>query len=154
MKEFRGNLVAQNKHLAVVISHFYPSISEHLLTGVKKAIKEYGGNEESVDVFWVKGCFEIPWVLQKLARSKHYDGLIALGAIIRGKTLHFDLIAREVTHGIVKISLSEDIPITHGIIAANTLEEALERSGGTLGNRGYEAACSLLESLNLKFPSR
>lgn len=153
MKEFRGKITAKGRRIGVVVSRFNGHISSRLLEGLKEAFIQLGGNEEDLEVFWVPGSFEIPFLLKKLAGSdesnKKYDGLVGLGCIIRGETPHFDFVASEVAKGIARISLEQGIPVAFGIITADSLDQALERAGGKIGNRGRDALISLLETIGV-----
>ncbi|RKY96446.1 MAG: 6,7-dimethyl-8-ribityllumazine synthase [Candidatus Hydrothermota bacterium] len=150
MNEFRGNITAKGRRIGVVVSRFNGLISSRLLEGLKEAFLQFGGEENNLDVFWVPGSFEIPFLLKKLAGSdKKYDGLVGLGCVIRGDTPHFDFVASEVAKGIARISLEEEIPVAFGVLTADSLDQALERAGGKMGNRGREALITLLETIGV-----
>lgn len=149
MKEIKGDLVVKGKKFAIIVSRFNEFISSKLLEGSIDALTRHGAGENDMTVVWVPGSFEIPPVAQKLARSKKYDALICLGAVLRGDTPHFDYISSEVSKGIAKVSLDEGVPCVFGIITADTLEQAIERAGTKSGNKGRDAAASAIELVNL-----
>lgn len=148
-KYVEGNLDASKLKAAVVVSRFNELISKGLLEGALDCLKRHGAKEEKIEVLWAPGAFEIPLVAQKLARSKAYDAIICLGAVIRGATPHFDYIASEAAKGIAKVSLDTGVPVIFGVITADNLEQALERSGAKPGNKGFDAALSAIELANL-----
>ncbi len=147
--EFRGKITAEGKRIAVVVSRFNEIISKRLLEGLIEAYEQYGGDIKDLSIFWVPGSFEIPFLLRKLARKGDYDGLVALGCVVRGETPHFDFVAAEVAKGVARVSLEEGVPIAFGVITADDLDQAIERAGGKMGNRGRDALISLLEVINL-----
>ncbi len=149
MKEYSGQLIAKGFKFAVVVSRFNEFITGRLLEGAIDAIVRSDGKQEDIDVIRVPGAFEIPLVVKRAALSKKYDAIICLGAVIRGETPHFDYIASEVTKGIALLNLEFTIPITYGIITADNTEQAIERAGNKMGNKGFEAARSAIELLNL-----
>lgn len=155
MKEFRGKITAKGRRIGVVVSRFNGLISSKLLEGLKEAFLQFGGEENNLDIFWVPGSFEIPFLLKKIASinnekgNRKYDGLVGLGCIIRGDTPHFDFVASEVAKGIARVSLEERIPIAFGVLTADSLDQALERAGGKMGNRGREALITLLETIGV-----
>lgn len=148
MKELRGSFSGKGKKITVVISRFNEFISSQLLEGCVDTLKKSGVADTDISVIWTPGSFEIPQVLSKLDTAKS-DAIIALGAVIRGDTPHFDYIASEVTKGIAKISLDKKIPVVLGVITADTLEQAIERSGTKQGNKGRDAALTALEMATL-----
>lgn len=148
MKEIKGDFSGKGKKFAIVISRFNEFISNQLLQGCLDTLKKSGVEEKDCLVIWVPGAFEIPQVLNRLD-AKKIDGAIALGAVIRGDTPHFDYIASEVTKGIASLSLSKNIPITFGVITADTVEQAVERAGTKQGNKGRDAALSAIEMASI-----
>ncbi len=148
MKEIRGNFVGKGKKIAVVISRFNEFISNQLLQGCVDTLKKSGVTKENISVIWTPGSFEIPQVLSKLD-TKKFNAVIALGAVIRGETPHFDYIASEVAKGVARISQDKKIPATFGIITADTIEQAVERAGAKQGNKGRDAALSALEMADI-----
>ena len=148
-KLFEGQLQGEGLKFGIVVSRFNEFITNKLLSGAQDALVRHGVSQENIDVAWVPGAFEIPVVAQKLAQSKNYDGIICLGAVIRGGTPHFEYVAAEVSKGIARISLDTGLPVTYGVITADTLEQAIERAGTKAGNRGFEAAVDAIEMANL-----
>lgn len=147
MKTFEGHLVAKDLKFAVIVSRFNEFISKRLLEGAIDALKRHGAGEP--DVAWTPGSFEIPLVAKKLAESKAYDGIVCLGAVLRGDTPHFEYIASEVTKGVAKVNLDTGIPTILGVVTADTLEQAIERAGAKAGNKGWQAALGAIEMANL-----
>ncbi len=148
-KQFEGMLLGKGLRFGLVVSRFNEFITKKLLEGAQDALLRHGVNEVDIDVAWVPGSFEIPLVAKKLAQSQRYDGVICLGAVIRGGTPHFDYIAAEVSKGVAKVSLETGLPVIYGVITADTLEQAIERAGTKMGNRGFEAAEHAIEMANL-----
>lgn len=148
-KQFEGMLLGKGLRFGLVVSRFNEFITKKLLEGAQDALLRHGVDAADIDVAWVPGSFEIPLVAKKLAQSQRYDGVICLGAVIRGGTPHFDYIAAEVSKGVAKVSLETGLPVIFGVITADTLEQAIERAGTKMGNRGFEAAQHALEMANL-----
>lgn len=149
MKEFNGELIAKGFKFAIIVSRFNDFITERLLDGAVDAIVRNGGDKDAIAVFRVPGSFEIPLVAKRVAKAKKYDAIICLGAVIRGETPHFDYVAGEVTKGIALLNLEFVIPISYGIITADNTEQAIERAGNKMGNKGFQAAQAAVELLNL-----
>jgi len=149
MKVISAELIGKGKRFGIVASRFNEFLTAKLLDGACDTLIRHGVAENSIDAVWVPGSFEIPYVAQKLARSKKYDAIICLGTIIRGSTPHFDYISSETAKGIAKVSLDSGIPCIFGVITADTLEQAIERSGTKDGNKGRDAAISAIELANL-----
>lgn len=148
-RNFEGVLLGQGLKFALVVSRFNEFITQKLLSGAQDALRRHGVNEEDVDLAWVPGAFEMPLVAKKLAETNRFDAVICLGAVIRGGTPHFDYIAGEVTKGIARVGLDSGLPVIYGVITADTLEQAIERAGTKVGNRGFEAAVKAIEMANL-----
>jgi 6,7-dimethyl-8-ribityllumazine synthase len=148
-KLFEGSLIGEGLKIGMVVSRFNEFITRKLLEGAQDALVRHGVTQENIDIAWVPGSFEIPLVASKLAQTKRYNAIICLGAVIRGGTPHFEYIASEVTKGIAKVGLETGLPITYGIITADTLEQAIERAGTKAGNRGFDAAVDAIEMANL-----
>ena len=148
-KLFEGVLLGKGLKFGLVVSRFNEFITKKLLDGAQDALLRHGVSEEDIDVTWVPGSFEIPLVAKRLAQTKRYDAVICLGAVIRGATPHFEYIAAEVTKGIAKTSLEAGLPVSYGIITADTLEQAIERAGTKAGNKGFDAAVNAIEMANL-----
>lgn len=149
MKEYNGQLIAKGFKFALIVSRFNDFITEKLLEGAVDAIDRSGGNKEAIDILRVPGAFEIPLVAKRVAQANKYDAVICLGAVIRGETPHFDYVAGEVTKGIALLNLEFAVPISYGIITADTTEQAIERAGNKMGNKGFQAAQAAIELLNL-----
>lgn len=148
-KNLEGMLQGKGLKFGVVVSRFNEFFTGKLLEGAKDALLRHGVEDEDIEVAWTPGSFEIPLVAQALARSKKYDAVICLAAVIRGGTPHFDYIAAEVTKGIAKVGLDTGLPVIYGVITTDTLEQAIERSGTKAGNKGFDAAVSAIEMANL-----
>jgi len=148
-KLFEGKLLGKGLKFVLVVSRFNEFITQKLLEGAQDALLRHGVNEEDIEVAWVPGSFEIPLVAKKLAQTRKYDAVICLGAVIRGGTPHFEYIAAEVTKGIAKVSLDAELPVVYGIITAENLEQAIERAGTKVGNKGFDAAMEAIEMANL-----
>ncbi len=148
MSVIEGKLVAEGLKFAIVVSRFNSFITERLLEGALDCLSRHGVKEEDVDIVKVPGAFEIPLVAKKLAQ-KDYDAVIALGAVIRGETPHFDYVAAEVSKGIASASLETGKPIAFGVLTTDTVEQAIDRAGTKAGNKGWEAALSAIEMANL-----
>ena len=145
-----GSLSLSGKEkVAIISSRFNHIITDRLVEGAKDTFLRHGGDEKNLDVVLVPGAFEIPLVLKQVVQSKRYDGICCVGAVIRGSTPHFDYISAETTKGIASIGLKADIPISYGVITADTIEQAIERAGSKAGNKGAEAMLSIIEMLNL-----
>jgi 6,7-dimethyl-8-ribityllumazine synthase len=149
MKEYSGNLSAKGFKFAIVVSRFNEFITERLLDGAVDAIVRSDGKKDDIEVFRVPGAFEIPLVVKRAAMSDKFDAIICLGAVIRGETPHFDYVASEVTKGIALLNLEFTLPVAYGVITADSTEQAIERAGNKMGNKGFEAARSAIELLNL-----
>lgn len=145
----KSDLIAKGKRFAIVVSRFNEFVSSKLLEGCLDTLVRHGAQEQSQDVVWVPGAFEIPVIASKLASSKKYDGVICLGTVIRGATPHFEFVANEAAKGIAKVSLDTGKPCIFGIITADNLEQAIERAGTKDGNKGRDAALSAIEMANL-----
>lgn len=149
MKTYEGNLVAQGQKFGIVIGRFNEFIGGKLLAGAIDGLKRHGVAENDIEIAWVPGAFEIPLVAKKMAKSEKYDAVICLGAVIRGNTPHFDMVANEVTKGIANVSLSTEIPVIFGVLTTDTIEQAIERAGTKAGNKGFDAAVTAIEMANL-----
>ena len=149
MTNHEGTLEAGGLKFAIVISRYNDFITRRLLEGAHDAIARHGGSLDNVENFWVPGAFETPLVAKKLAESGKYDAVICLGAVIRGGTSHFDFVAGEAAKGIGLASLQTGVPVIFGILTTDTIEQAIERAGVKLSNRGAEAALSAIEMANL-----
>ena len=146
---YEGDLLAEGLRFGIVVSRFNDFFSGKLLDGGVDHLRRHGASSEDIEVAWVPGGFEIPLVAGKMAKTRKYDAILCLGAIIRGDTPHFEYVAAEVAKGIASVSLEEGIPVIFGIITADTLEQAVERSGTKAGNKGADAAETAIEMANL-----
>ncbi|GAF67313.1 unnamed protein product, partial [marine sediment metagenome] len=138
-KVIQGELTAENKRFAIVVSRFNELIGSKLLDGAMDCLNRHDAKEDNIVIYWVPGAFEIPLVAKKAAASGSYDAVICLGAVIRGETPHFDFIASEASKGIALSSLETGIPIIFGVVTTDTVEQAVNRAGTTAGNRGFDA---------------
>ena len=149
MNIIEGQLIAEGQKIAIVAGRFNEIITNKLLGGAIDAFKRHGGDENNIDVAWVPGSFEIPLVAKKMAESKKYDAIICLGAVIRGATAHFEMVANETTKGIAAAGLQTGVPIIFGVLTTDNIEQAVERAGSKAGNKGFEAATTAIEMVNL-----
>ena len=144
-----GNLSAAGRSFAVVASRFNDFVVKALLDGALDAVRRHGGDAGAVDVAWVPGSYEIPVAARALALSGRYDAVICLGAVIRGSTAHFDYVAGGAAGGISSVALETGVPVIFGVITTETIEQAIERAGTKMGNKGFEAAVSAIEMADL-----
>jgi 6,7-dimethyl-8-ribityllumazine synthase len=148
-KVHQGRLNAEGFRFAVVASRWNDFLTSRLVEGALDALERLGADEKAVELFRVPGSFEIPLLARKLAASGKWDAVVCLGTIIRGQTPHFEYIAGEVTKGIAQAGMETDVPVVYGIVTADTLEQAIDRAGVKAGNKGFEAAMSAVELVNL-----
>ena len=146
---FEGRISAEGFSFAVIVSRFNDFISSKLVEGALDALKRHGLDEDKLTVVKVPGAFEIPMTAKRIAKAGKHDAIICLGAVIRGATPHFDYVAAEVSKGIATVSLESNIPITFGVLTTDNLEQAIERAGSKAGNKGWDAAMSAMEMVNL-----
>ena len=149
MKTFEGDFIVRDAKVALLASRFNSFIVESLVAGAQDALKRHGFADTQLDLIWVPGAFELPLVAKKLASTGNYDGIVALGAVIRGGTPHFDYVAGECTKGLAQVGLEAGLPIGFGVLTVDSIEQAIERAGTKAGNKGAEAAMSVLETLSL-----
>jgi 6,7-dimethyl-8-ribityllumazine synthase len=149
VNQIEGNLSAEGRSFGIVASRFNDFVVKALLEGAIEAIRRHGGDAGAVDVFWVPGSYEIPLVARELALSGRYDALICLGAVIRGATAHFDYVAGGAAGGISNVALETGVPVIFGVITTESIEQAIERAGTKMGNKGFEAAVSAMEMADL-----
>ncbi len=151
IKEISGNLLAKDLRFGIVISRFNDLFTQQLLRGALDCLQRHGAGEDAVTVVWVPGAFEIPLAIQQLAqaKTKKCDALLALGMVIQGATPHAGLINGQVARSLTQISLKENVPVIDGVVAADNLEQAMERAGTKAGNRGWSAALSAIEMASL-----
>lgn len=144
-----GKLAAQGKNFAIAVSRFNNLVTGKLLEGALDCLKRHGAAEETVEIAWVPGSFELPLAAQKMAATGRFDVVICLGAIIRSNTPHFDFVASETAKGIGRVGLDSGTPVTFGVVTTDTVEDAIERAGVRAGNRGWDAALNAIEMANL-----
>jgi 6,7-dimethyl-8-ribityllumazine synthase len=145
-----GNLIDQNGKYAILVSRWNDLITSRLLDGAKDTLIRHGAKKENLTIIWAPGSYELPLVAQRLARkAQKYDAIIALACVIRGGTPHFDYVASEVSKGLANVSLQTGMPISFGVLTTNSIEQAIERAGTKMGNKGCEAANAALEMVNL-----
>ena len=144
-----GNLIINGARFGIAVARFNSFVVEHLLEGSLDTLKRHGANEGDIEIVRVPGAFELPLAIQRMAKTGKYDAIIALGAVIRGGTPHFDYVAGECVKGMSSVSLNEDIPVSFGVLTVDTIEQAIERSGTKAGNKGAEATVSVIEMVNL-----
>jgi len=144
-----GELTIKDRAIAVVVSRFNSMITQQLLTGAEDMFLRLGGDSEKLTVVWVPGSFEIPNTVKRLADSGRYDGVLALGALVKGSTLHFDVLAHQITRALTNLSMQLSVPVSFGVLTTLTLDQALERAGTKAGNKGAEAMQSLIEMISL-----
>ena len=146
---FEGEVSAKGIKCAIVVSRFNDFISQRLLDGALDALKRHGASDDQITVFKVPGAFEIPSVAKRLSSGDQFDCIICLGAVIRGATPHFEYVSAQVARGVGAIALESPIPVSFGILTSDTLEQAIERAGAKSGNKGWDAAVSAMEMVNL-----
>ena len=149
MKTFEGKLVSENIRVGIVCARFNEFIVSKLLSGCEDGLLRHGVRAEDISVAWVPGAFEIPLIASKMAKSGKYDAVIALGAVIRGSTSHYDYVCSEVSKGVASVALNSDIPVMFGVLTTDTIEQAIERAGTKAGNKGSECAQGAIEMVNL-----
>jgi 6,7-dimethyl-8-ribityllumazine synthase len=149
IKTFEGKMVVDNAKFGIVISRFNSFLVESLLSGAVDTILRHGGKEDDIEIIRVPGAVEIPLAAKRMAASKKYDAIIALGAVIRGGTPHFEFVANENSKGLAQVCMEYDLPVAFGVLTVDTIEQAIERSGTKAGNKGTEAALSAIEMVNL-----
>lgn len=149
IKVNEGNLIAKDIKAAIIVGRFNEFISSKLLGGAIDGLVRHGAYESNIEVTWVPGAYEIPLIAQKIAESKKFDAVICLGAVIKGSTPHFDFVSNEMSKGIAKVSLDTGIPVIFGVLTTDSIEQAIERAGTKAGNKGYDAAVTAIEMVNL-----
>ena len=146
---YQGKFDGRGRRLALVVSRFNDFFTRELLAGARDGLHRHGVGEGDIDVIWVPGSFELPMAAARLARSRRYGAIICLGCLIQGDTPHFQFIASEVTKGVAQVGLEHGTPVVFGVITADTLEQAIERAGTKAGNKGFDAAMTALELIDL-----
>ena len=148
-KIIEGELLARDLRLGLIAARFNEFVVEPLIRGALDALKRHGASEKQVEIVRVPGAFDLPIVARKLALSRRYDALIALGAVVRGQTPHFDYVAGECASGLARVALESGVPIAFGVLTTDTMEQAVDRAGGKAGNKGADAAMTAIEMANL-----
>ena len=149
MRTLEGNVIGNGIKVGIVAARFNEFIVSRLIGGAEDALVRHGVDTDDVDLAWVPGAFEIPVVAQKMASSGKYDAVICLGAVIKGSTSHYDYVCAEVSKGIAAVGLNTGIPVMFGVLTTDNIEQAIERAGTKAGNKGYDAACTAIEMVNL-----
>ncbi len=144
-----GELLARDLRFAFIAARFNDLVVEPLIRGALDALKRHGATEKQIEIVRVPGAFDIPVVARKLALSRRYDALLALGAVVRGQTPHFDYVAGECASGLARIALESGVPVAFGVLTTDTMEQAMDRAGGKAGNKGADAALAAIEMANL-----
>ncbi len=148
-KLFEAQLIGTELKIGIVVGRFNDFINEKLLSGALDGLKRHDVQEANIDIAWVPGAFEVPFIAKKMAETKQYDAIIGLGTVIRGATTHYDYVCNEAAKGIAKVSLDTGVPISFGIVTTENIEQAIERAGTKAGNKGYDSAMSAIEMANL-----
>jgi 6,7-dimethyl-8-ribityllumazine synthase len=149
MTEYAGTANMTGRRVAVVVSRFNETVTRRLVDGALDAIHKHGGSQDAVDVVWVPGAWELPGAARALLATERYDAIVALGAVIRGETPHFDFVAGEASRGLAEAGADFDVPIGFGLLTTDTMEQAEARAGGSHGNKGWDAALAALEMIDL-----
>ena len=149
MKTFEGTLVSQGIKIGIVAARFNDFIVSRLIGGCEDTLLRHGVREEDISLAWVPGAFEIPLIASKMAKSGKFDAVIALGAVIRGSTSHYDYVCSEGSKGIANVSLNSGVPVLFGVLTTDSIEQAIERAGSKAGNKGSECAQGAIEMVNL-----
>lgn len=149
MIKLEGNVVGSNIKIGIVAARFNEFIVSKLVSGAQDGLIRHGVNDDDITIAWVPGAFEIPLVAEKMASSGKYDTVICLGAVIKGSTTHYDYVCAEVSKGVASVGLSTGVPTIFGILTTDNIEQAIERAGTKAGNKGYDAACTAIEMVNL-----
>lgn len=148
-KTFEAQLIGTGLKIGIVVGRFNEFLTGKLLSGAMDGLKRHGVDEEDIDVAWVPGAFEVPFIAKKMVETKKYDAIIGLGTVIRGATSHYDYVCNEAAKGIANVGLTSGVPVMFGIVTTENIEQAIERSGTKSGNKGYDAAVSAIEMANL-----
>ena len=149
IKTIEGEMVVKGARFGLAVARFNSFVVESLLDGAIDTIKRHGGDESNIEIIRVPGAYELPLAIKRMAASKQYDAIVALGAVIRGGTPHFDYVAGECVKGMASVMLEHDIPVSFGVLTVDTIEQAIERAGTKAGNKGAEATLSAIEMVNL-----
>ncbi|CAM3167107.1 6,7-dimethyl-8-ribityllumazine synthase [Lactiplantibacillus plajomi] len=150
MTTFNGNVTGQGRKIAIAVARFNSFVTTQLLNGAQDALVRYGVASDDIDVAWVPGAFEIATIANQLAKSGRYDGIITLGAVIRGETSHYDYVCSAVSRGVAQVGLETSVPTMFGVLTTDTVDQAINRAGVKSGNKGADCAQSVLEMIDLK----
>jgi len=148
-KIFEAQLIGTELKIGIVVGRFNEFINDKLLSGALDGLKRHDVQETNIDIAWVPGAFEVPFIAKKMAETQQYDAVIGLGTVIRGATTHYDYVCNEAAKGIAKVALDTGVPIIFGIVTTENIEQAIERAGTKAGNKGYDSAISAIEMANL-----
>lgn len=149
MKTLEGKLLAEGLKIGIVVARFNEFITSKLLSGAEDTLLRHGANGDDITVAWVPGAFEIPLIAKKMAKSGKYDGIICLGAVIRGATSHYDYVCNEVSKGVALVNMETEVPTAFGVLTTENIQQAVERAGTKAGNKGSDAALAVIEMANL-----
>ena len=149
VKTIEANLIGTDLKVGIVVGRFNDFINAKLVDGAVDGLKRHGVAEDNIEVAWVPGVFEVPFIAKKMAESQNYDAVIGLGTVIRGATTHYDYVCNEAAKGIAQVGLQTGVPVIFGIVTTESIEQAIERAGTKVGNKGYDAAISAIEMANL-----
>lgn len=149
MKVLEGNVIGNGAKFGIVAARFNEFIVSKLVGGAEDALVRHGVNTDDIELAWVPGAFEIPVVAKRMAESGKYDAVICVGAVIKGSTSHYDYVCAEVSKGVAQVSMATGVPVMFGVLTTDNIEQAIERAGTKAGNKGYDAACSAIEMVNL-----
>jgi len=149
VKTIEANLIGTDLKIGIVVGRFNDFINAKLVDGAIDGLKRHGVAEDNIEVAWVPGVFEVPFIAKKMVESQNYDAVIGLGTVIRGATTHYDYVCNEAAKGIAQVGLQTGVPVIFGIVTTESIEQAIERAGTKVGNKGYDAAISAIEMANL-----
>ncbi|KGR73521.1 6,7-dimethyl-8-ribityllumazine synthase [Ureibacillus manganicus] len=149
-KVFEAQLIGTDLKIGIVVGRFNEFITSKLVSGALDGLRRHGVDEENIDVAWVPGAFELPFIAKQMVETGNYDAVIALGTVIRGATSHYDYVNNEAAKGVAKVSLDANVPVIFGLVTTENIEQAIERAGTKAGNKGYDSAVSAIEMANLK----
>ncbi|MFD1485922.1 6,7-dimethyl-8-ribityllumazine synthase [Lacticaseibacillus baoqingensis] len=149
MADYLGNTDGRNLHIGIVVAQFNDLITQKLLAGAQAALQRSGVSAADITTWWVPGAFELPRAAKQMGASANVDGIIALGAVIRGETSHYDYVCSETARGLAQVSLEGPVPVMFGVLTTDTLEQAINRAGGKGGNKGADCAAAVLEMIHL-----
>jgi 6,7-dimethyl-8-ribityllumazine synthase len=149
IRRLEGDLVARDLRFAIVASRFNEFVVDRLVDGAIDALVRHGASEKNLEIVRVPGAFEMPLAVRRLAQTRRYDAIVALGAVVRGQTSHFDIVAGENASGLSRVQLESGVPVGNGVLTTESMEQAIDRAGGKAGNKGAEAALAALEMANL-----